>query len=260
MFASSIFLGGLVGVALSGGFVYWEIGRFATPQVAETRFDERKEVAAYTVGLFVGVPLAVAFLLFVLAMGNAALPGALAALALLVGGTELAQWALLRTRYWGSGQSGPFYALGFRASVGGILVLTLVASFTGGSGAGAAVPLLATAVELLAVVALEVAGALVSLKRVGSRRLPGGGPLRGALLGAVGFFLLGLAPLGGEATRIAGPLLVAAISGYTYYRFRPLLYEIPPPTGAAPPPREGPTPYGRTPSAPGDRPLPTKGP
>ena len=57
-------LGALVGVGLSGGFVWWEVGRFAVPQVPVSLFDERRELIAYTAGLFVGVPLAVAFLLF----------------------------------------------------------------------------------------------------------------------------------------------------------------------------------------------------
>src|SRR5208283_3550709 len=77
MVVPSLTLGGLVGVALSGGFVYWEVGRYSTPQVPQTLFDERKEVTGYTVGLFVGVPLAVAYILFVDSMANGALPGAL---------------------------------------------------------------------------------------------------------------------------------------------------------------------------------------
>ncbi len=260
MVVDSIFLGGLVGVALSGGFVYWEVGRFATPQVPVTLFDERKEVAAYTVGLFVGVPLAVAFLLFLLAMASGALVGAAASLALLVGGTELAQWAVLRTKYWGAGRSGPFYALGLRASVGGILALALVASFPAGSGSMLATKLLATAVECVAVVALEVSGALVSLRQTGSSRRSQGGPLRGGLLGAVGFFLLGLSPLGGTTTAVAGPVLVLVIAGYTYYRLRGLLAEIPAPTATAAPLRTGPAVYGRTASPPADGTLGKKPP
>jgi len=255
MVAPSVFLGGLVGVALSGGFVYWEVGRFATPQVPETRFDERKEVAAYTVGLFVGVPLAVAFLLFLASMANGALPGALVSLGLLVAGTELAQRAILRTRYWGSGLSGPFYAIGFRAAVGGVLALTIVASIPGDFASVTAVVVLSTAFESLAVVALEVAGALVSLRLLGSRFGSGGGPWRGALLGAVGFFLLGLSPLGGAVATVVGPVLVLLVAGYTYYRFRPLLSEIPAPASTTPPLREAPALYGRTPPGSSDRPL-----
>jgi hypothetical protein len=252
MVVDAIFLGGLVGVALSGGFVYWEVGRYATPQVPVTLFDERKEVAAYTVGLFVGVPLAVAFLLFLLAMASGALVGALASLALLVGGTEVAQWAILRTKYWGAGRSGPFYALGFRAAIGGILALALVASLPGGSGPALTTRILSTAVACLAVVALEVSGALVSLRLPGSPRRSQGGPLRGGLLGAVGLFLLGLSPLGGATTEVAGPVIVLLIAGYTYYRLRGLLSEIPPPAAASLPLRPGPAAYGRTPSPPAD--------
>jgi len=256
MVVPSLTLGGLVGVALSGGFVYWEVGRYSTPQVPQTLFDERKEVTGYTVGLFVGVPLAVAYILFVDSMANGALPGALTSLGLLVGGTELAQWWLLRSRYWGTGPSGPFYALGFRAAVGGILALTIVASYLGDPSAITPVGLVGMATQSLAVVALEVAGALVSLRQLGNPDRPGG-PLRGALTGLVGFFLLGLGPLGGETAAVASAFLVFLIAGFIYYRFRPLLAEIPPPTGAAPPLREGPTPYGRTVSEPADEaPLP----
>ncbi|MGI0155066.1 MAG: hypothetical protein ACREDE_02865, partial [Thermoplasmata archaeon] len=125
-------LGAVVGVLLSGGYVYVEIGRFATPQVPETLFEERREVFAYTAGLFVGIPLAIAFLFFLTAMANAALPGALILLATLIAGTEVAQWGLLRAHYWGTGDSGPFYALGFRAGIGGIFALTLVAQYLAG--------------------------------------------------------------------------------------------------------------------------------
>ncbi len=112
------------------------------------------------------------------------------------------------------------------------------------------------AAQSLAVVALEVAGALVSVRRLGNPDRPGG-PWRGALTGLVGFFLLGLGPLGGETAAVASAFLVFLIAGFIYYRLRPLLAEIPPPTGAAPPLREGPTPYGRTVAEPADEaPLP----
>lgn len=246
MVVASLSIGGVVGIVLSAGFVYWEVGRYATPQVPETLFDERKELAAYTVGLFVGVPLAVAYLLFVDAMVSGGLLGALAFLALLVGGTELAQILLRRTRYWGGGPSHPFYVLGFRAAIGGILALAIVAGYLGG------VPLTplgvaGTAVEALAVVALEVAGALLSLRTIEPRPTTGGGPFVGALFGAIGFFLLGLGALTGGWGALGGGVLALAGAAFVYRRLRPALARVPPPSGSAPPPpRDEPPAFGRT--------------
>ncbi len=245
-------LGALVGVLISGGFVYGEIGRFATPQVSETRFDERREVFGYTAGLFVGIPLAVAFLLFLSSMSNAALPGAAIFLAALVGGTELAQWALLRSHYWGVGDSGPFYALGYRAGIAGIFSLAIVAQYLAG-------PVLTwhgivlVLVESIAILMLEVAGALLSLPPSEPAGRKGGGPLPGAIFGAFGFFVLGVGSLSGlgsaEAETVAYAAVLVALAGglLVYHRLRPMLETIPPPSaGAAPPARAVPPAYGRT--------------
>jgi hypothetical protein len=248
----SLSIGGLVGVVLSGGFVYAEIGRFATPQVPETLFDERREVFAYTAGLFVGIPLAIAFLFFLDSMANGALPGALIFLAALVGGTEVAQWALLRAHYWGGTGSGPFYALGYRAGIGGIFGLAIVAQYLAG-------PVLTwdgvtlSVLESVAILTLEVAGALLSLPPSATEGRKGGGPVPGAIFGIVGFFLLGLGALsdvgtlGGEEVAY-GAALVALLGGFlVYHRLRPILAAIPAPSaGEAPPPRPAPPTYGRT--------------
>jgi len=253
----SLSLGALVGVLLSGGYVYVEIGRYATPQVPETLFDERREVFAYTAGLFVGIPLAVAFLLFLSAMSNGALPGAAIFLAALVGGTELAQWALLRSHYWGTGDSGPFYALGYRAGIAGIFALAIVAQYL----AAASVTwhgVLLVLVESVAILVLEVGGALLSLPPSEAAGRKGGGPVPGAIFGAVGFFVLGIGALSGVANASAeavtfAAVLVALLGGLlVYHRLRPMLEAIAPPSaGSAPPPREVPPTYGRT-----DRPHP----
>jgi len=249
-------LGALVGVLLSGGFVWWEVGRYATPQVPVTLFDERRELFAYTAGLFVGVPLAVAFILYFDSMENAALVGALLFLALLVGGGELAQWALLRSRFWGPGESGPFYALGFRAAIGGILALALVSQyFATVSLTGEGIVLVV--VQAAAVVGLEVAGALLSLRpRPGSGRV-GGGPVSGAIFGAIGFFLLGIGTIGGEAAAFVGAFAALLGAGWSYRRLRPMLATIPPPSRGPPPTPPGGTPpsYGRTDGVGSDRPL-----
>jgi hypothetical protein len=249
-------LGALVGVLLSGGFVWWEVGRYATPQVPVTLFDERRELFAYTAGLFVGVPLAIAFVLFFDSMANGALPGALLFLALLVIGTEIAQWALLRTRFWGPGESGPFYALGYRAAIGGIVALALVSQYFG-TASPTADGIALIVLQSVAVVGLEVAGALLSMRaRPGSGRT-GGGPVSGSIFGVVGFFLVGLGPIAGEAAAFGGALVALLGAALVYRRLRPILAAIPPPGGRPPAPEErtlrsfGRTDAGGTGAAPG---------
>jgi hypothetical protein len=245
MVVPSLTIGALVGIVLSGGFVYWEVGRFAEPQVPVTRFDERREMFAYTAGLFVGVPLAVAYVLFRLELEVAALLGALALLAGLVAGTEVAQLLLARSRFWG-GEARPFYALGFRAAIGGILALAIVSSYLGGPfvlGVGLAT----TVVSAFAVIALEVAGALLSLRPAPSSGLRGGGPWSGGMVGAVGFLLLGLGPIAGAIPALAAALLVFLGATVVYFRLRPLLGRVLPPTPPqAPSAPTAPPAYGRT--------------
>jgi hypothetical protein len=246
MVLPSLSIGAGVGVILSAAFLYVEVGRFATPQVPVTLFEERREIFAYTAGLFVGIPFAVLFILYSLSMANGALPGALLFLGGLVGGTELAQWALLRSVYWGRTASGPFYALGFRAAIGGIISLAIVAQYLGGTALtwdGILLVLLQSG----AVVALEVTGALFSLPPGGPEGRTSGGPLPAAVFSAVGFFLLGLGPLAGEAGSFGGAALAGLGALFLYRRFRLRLALIPPPGAALKPelPDE-PVAYGRT--------------
>ncbi len=251
MVAVSLAIGGGVGVLLSGGFIWWEVGRFATPQVPVTLFDERKLLAAYTVGLFVGVPLAATYLLLAVALANGALIGGLGFLLALVGGGELAQSLALRTHYW-SGASRPFYALGLRAGIGGILALTVVTLYLGSPPVGL-VGLAPAALGTLAVMALEVTGALVSLPPPGAAPRVRGRPLSGLLFGAVGFLLLALGPLAGLGGAIAGGSLALVGAALVYRRLRPLLEEVPPPGAAPLPSRETEPAYGRTAPPPSPR-------
>jgi hypothetical protein len=251
-------IGALVGVLLSGGYVYAEIGRFATPQVPETLFDERREVFAYTAGLFVGVPLAIAFLFFLTSMTNGALLGAAIFLGGLVAGTEVAQWALLRSHYWGVGESGPFYALGYRAGIAGIFALALVAQYLAGPTV-AWDGIVLVLIESAAVLTLEVAGALLSLPPSAAAGRKGGGTIPGAIFGAVGFFVLGVGALSGTATPSAESVtyaaaVIALVGGLlVYVRLRPLLTAVPAPSaGGAPPERAAPAPFGRTDRGPAD--------
>ena len=235
MVVASLSIGAVVGVLLSGGFVWWEVGRYAVPQVPVTLFDERKELFAYTAGLFVGVPLALAAILYLLSLATGAWPGALLVLGALVVSTEVAQWALLRTRFWGRSASGPFYALGYRAAIGGIIALALVAQYLG-NPVVTVTGVLAVLVEASAVVALEVAGALLSF-RGGFPGAPArGGPIPGAIFGLFGFFLIGFGNVAGELGTFAGGLLALFGGVLVYRRLRPMLATIPAPGASGPPP------------------------
>lgn len=249
MVVASLTIGGVVGVVLSGAFLWWEVGRYAVPQVPETRFDERKLLAAYTVGLFVGVPLAVAFVLYTASAANGALVGAVLFLALLVIGTEVAQRIAGRTTYWGAGQAFPFYAVSFRSGIGGILALAAVASYLGGTASPTVAGTLAAVLTAVALVALEVAGGLLSTRdqRPGAGRV--GGPLAGGLFGLVAFFLLGLGPVAGALGTIVAPLVVVGGASLSYRGRRGILAAVPPPSASVRPPSDRPLPYGRTESS-----------
>ena len=246
MVDTALSIGGFVGVLLSGAFVYWEVGKYATPQVPETLFDERKELFAYTAGLFIGVPLAFLLLFFFAALANAALIGAAALLAGLVGGTELAQWGLLRSHYFGTGESPPFYALGMRAAVGGILTVALVGQALSPGSISATVVALAV-LQSIALIALEVAGALLSIRRRAGTASATGGPLAGAGFSAVGIFLVGFGAFAGFPTGVAAALVALVGALFIYQRLRTTLAEIPPPSGKPLASRGGEPPaYGRT--------------
>jgi len=239
-------LGALVGILLSGGFVWWEVGRFAVPQVPVSLFDERRELFAYTAGLFVGVPIALVFVLFVDSMENGALPGGLLFLAALVVVTEAAQLLLLRTRYWGRSESSPFYALGYRASIAGIMALALVSQYFSGPGPfppdGIALVVLQSAAALV----LEVSGALLSVRPTPASGRRGGGPVSGGVFETVGFFLLGLGALSGEAGAYGGAAVALLGGALVYQRLRPMLAAIPAPeTGPPIGPPERPSAFGR---------------
>lgn len=257
MVVPSLALGGAVGVLLSAGFIWWEVGRFAAPQVPTTVFDERKLLAGYTVGLFVGVPLAAAFLFLIASLANGALLGGAVFLFALVAGTELAQYLELRTRYW-KGPPGPFYALALRAGIGGILALAVITTYLGGPGVSLAEVAVA-AVDSVAVVALEVTGALVSLPAPGPAPRPRSRHFEGALFGAFGFFLVAFGPLAGPGGAVLGGAVALLGAVLTYRRRRPVLEDVPAPdAGPAAPAGEARPTYGRTTAENGsapDRPL-----
>ncbi len=231
MVNSALSIGGFVGVALSAGFVYWQVGRFAAPQVPRTLFDERKEFMAYTAGLFVGIPLAVALLFYVDALGNGALISAFIDLVILVVGGELAQWFLLRTLYFGQGESGAFYALGFRAGVSGLLILALVTQYFSGPTL-AVLTLLVVLAQSLAVLVIQVAAGLLAVPTPARFGRLGGSKLGGGLFAAFGYVVLGLGILIGDIGALFGALLAVAGGVWVYQRLRdPVLGGLLPPPG-----------------------------
>jgi hypothetical protein len=222
-------IGGLLGVFLSAGFVYLEVGRYAAPQVPQSLFDERRELIAYTAGLFIGVPTAVPLLFYLEALANAALPAALIDLILVVLALELAVWAFARSHYFGRSSATPFYTLGMRAGTGAILILTIMARYLGGLSFDATSEA-AVGVQSVAVLLVSVTGGMLSLP---PRVLPGGigGPLRGGIYSAVSFALLGTAALFGPELGIVGSLIALGGALLIYLRqLRPLLAR----TGAPP--------------------------
>ena len=246
MVIASLTIGAVVGVLLSAAFLYFEVGRFAEPQVPVTLFDERKELFAYTAGLFVGVPIAIVFALFQVAMGAGALVSALISLALLVIGDEVAQWALLRTKFWGKEAARPFYALSYRAAIGGIISLAIVSQYLANPTITVDGTILVL-LESVAVVALQVAGSFLSLPPTAPTERAGGSPVAGGLFSAIGFFLLGIGFIGGEATAYVGALVALLGAALVYRRLRPTLANVPAPrAGPRPPTPEAPLAYGRT--------------
>ncbi|HYA70853.1 MAG TPA: hypothetical protein VEH28_05750 [Thermoplasmata archaeon] len=246
MVVASLTIGAVVGVLLSAAFLYFEVGRYAEPQVPVTLFDERKELFAYTAGLFVGVPLAIAFTLFQVSMSAGALISAIICLGLLVIGDEVAQWALLRTKFWGREAARPFYVLSYRAAIGGIISLAIVSQYLSNPTVtvdGTVLVLL----ESVAVVALQVAGSFLSLPSTAPGERVGGSPVAGGLFSTVGFFLLGIGFVGGEATGYVGAIVALLGAVMVYRRLRPTLAHVPAPAaGPKPAVPEGPLPYGRT--------------
>jgi hypothetical protein len=235
-------LGALVGVFLSGGFVYWQVGRYAAPQVPVSLFDERKEVYAFVIGLFVGVPLSLFLIFLVNAAYNGALISAVVDLAILVVGAELAQAVLRRSRYFGEGNAAPFYALGLRAGIGGIFALALVAQYLEGTtltGEGLALVL----AQSVALVAIQVTAGLVGSPSRGPSGSRLGRPLSGGLLAAGGVGLLLVAASSGAIDGLVGAGVVTAATIVVYRgRREATLGTVRPPGAPAP----AGTPFGRT--------------
>jgi hypothetical protein len=223
--------GATAAALLIGAYLYFEIGAFAEPQVPRTLFNERKLGWALIAGLAVGSPLSVVLLVLFDSFAGGYVVSVVFELAVLVALAELAQWLLLRSVYFGSDHSGPFYALALRAGMAGILILAAVTRYFGGlsvDAAGAALVL----TQAVAILAVQVASGILSLPASSGSRRVGGSPLSGGLLGGFGFFLLGLGLYFGSEFGIAAAALAAVGSFYVYRRLRrPTLGRVRPPPG-----------------------------
>ena len=216
---SPVTVGALVAVPISGAFIYLEIGRYATPQVPRTLFNERKELFAYTAGLFVGILLAFLFLLLTLSLRYGGIYGTVISLAALLALLEGAQLLLGRSVYFGSDGSLPFYSLGYRAGAAAVLGLASVAAVLAGpSPAWDAFG--ASALLALAFLLLLVAGGIQSTATGRPDARKPGSIGRAAVLEGVGFLLLGIGPLGGPVGVLAASLAIAGGSAGIYWQRR----------------------------------------
>jgi hypothetical protein len=237
---NALSVGGFVGVLLSGAFMYWQVGRYATPQVPQTLFDERKEFVSYVVGLFAGAALVVPLVFLEYALSPIS---ALVDIALVVLGGEAVQWAAHRSVYF-RGEAFPFYALGIRAGIGGLLALGIVDVFL--SGTPTLDVGLYAAAQVVAVVLLEVAAAVLSLPNRGEpTSWRTGSPARSIVFTFLGFILLSFGlwvdPYTGAAA--AGLAAIGAVWLYLQRREKVLGSVVPPRTDGAALPA---SPYRRT--------------
>jgi hypothetical protein len=224
--------GAAVGVFASGAFVWLEMGRYAEPQVSRTLFDERKELFAYTAGLFVGVILAVLYVLVAGSLDASDLVSAALWIGVVIAVLEFAQWVLGRSVYFGSDHALPFYVLGYRAGAAGILGLTVVALYLtrpqvtvlGGAGAVG---------EAVAFVLLLAAAGIQSTPRGPPDARRPGAVGRGVILEAVGFLLLGFGTVSGDVGQLVAAVAVAGMSLGLYLTIRDEVLG-----NVRPPPRE----------------------
>ncbi len=226
MFSFGLEAGGFLGVLLSAGFIYFEIGKFATPQVPTSRFNESKALVAYVVGLFVGIPLALVWIFFEVAVAGASAVSAIIDVVLLVVGGELAQTALLRTHFFGFTPADPFYALTLRAGIGGLLTVGTIAEYLGG---GTVTPLgIALAVtQSAALVLIQVAAGLRGLLPVPTAYSVLRQRLASLFLQVVLFLLVASGLYYGTLYGLAGAALAIGGASFLYWDARPTVLAPP---------------------------------
>jgi hypothetical protein len=212
-------VGGFLGVLLSAGFVYFEIGRFAAPQVPTSRFDESKAITAYAVGLFIGVPLALVWIFLQVAVADGAWVSALVDLVLLVTGAELAQTVLLRTHFFGFTPADPFYALAARAGIAGLLTVATVAEYL--TGAVSPLGLVLVGAQSVALLLIQVTAGLRALLPTPTASSVVRQRLASFVLVMALYVLTGSGWFYGELYGLAGTALALGGAGFLYWDARP---------------------------------------
>ena len=238
MFTLGLEIGGFVGVVISGAYVYFEVGRFAAPQVPTSRFNESKALAAYIVGLFIGIPLALVWIFFEISVASGSAISALIDVVLLVVAGEIAQTAMLRTRFFGFTPADPFYALTLRAGIGGLLALGTVAEYLNGKTAPLGIALALT--QSVALVLIQVTGGLRALLPVPTASSVLRQRLSSIFLQLVLYVLVALGEYYGAFYGLVGAGLAIAGAAYLYWDARPTVL-APPRPRAAPTGRPAPT-------------------
>jgi hypothetical protein len=240
VFSFGLEVGGFLGVILSAGYVYFEIGKFATPQVPTSRFNESKALVAYVVGLFVGIPLALVWIFFEVSVAGGNAISAVIDVVLLAVAGELAQTALLRTHFFGFTPADPFYALTMRAGIGGLLTLGTIAEYLGGSVTPIGIAL--AGVQSVALVSIQVTAGLRGLLPVPTASSVLRQRLASLFLQVVLFLLVALGEYYGADYGLAGAALAIAGAAYLYWDARPTVLS---PYRARAPPTASPTATGR---------------
>ncbi len=231
MFTLGLEVGGFLGVLLSAGYVYLEIGKFATPQVPTSRFNESKALAAYIVGLFVGIPLALVWIFFEVSVAGGNAISAIIDVVLLAVGGQLAQTVLLRTHFFGFTPADPFYALAMRAGIGGLLTLGTVAEYLGGTVTPLGIALAAT--QSVALVLIQVTGGLRDLLPVPTASSVPRQRLASLFLVVVLYLLTALGEYYGTLYGLVGAALAIAGAAFLYWDARPTVLAPTRPRAAA---------------------------
>lgn len=224
-------VGGILGVVLSAGYVYVEVGKFAAPQVPTSRFNESKVLAAYIVGLFVGIPIALLWIFFEVSIAGGSALSALIDVALLVLGGELAQTALLRTQFFGFTPATPFYSLSFRAGIGGLLVLGTITEYLVGTATPEGIAL--AVAQSVALLLIQVTGGLRALLPVPTASSVLRQRLSSIFLQLVLYVLAVLGEYYGPLYGLAGAALAILGASFLYWDARPTV--LAPPRPRSPP-------------------------
>jgi len=231
VFTLGLEIGGFLGVLLSAGYVYFEIGKFATPQVPTSRFNESKALAAYVVGLFVGIPLALVWIFFEVSVAGGNAISAIIDVVLLAVGGQLAQTVLLRTHFFGFTPADPFYALAMRAGIGGLLTVGTVAEYLAGTVTPLGIALAAT--QSAALVLIQVTGGLRDLLPVPTASSVLRQRLTSLFLVVVLYLLTALGEYYGTFYGLVGAALAIAGAAFLYWDARPTVLAPARPRAAA---------------------------